>query len=320
MIFEKRNKLIAKNVLISSLDNTLKKVSRAFLLNDGELNTYKRFYLNAYSADVSMEVLKQDFKYYKVYFKKLKKECIPFEFAFALNDAKNRINSLIKRLNDYTELNDYYLEYKFDYQIVINFIDRYLSFFKHYNSKLLYQYCFDLQKGLFYIDNRYTEQRLEIITETLKSIYFNENYTGNDVGYNLCSSYYGTIYLIKQQDAKHFLEKEFEKDEYKTHTKSILEKKEETLIDYSQSKLTEKILALNEVGVLDFLRNKEPFNFSVNKLSEFLSLCLGEKATSIQSYINAIINKSDQSKSPYNTTKTVEKVKQKLIQIGLKIE
>ena len=97
-------------------------------------------------------------------------------------------------------------------------------------------------------------------------------------------------------------------------------KKEETLIDYSQSKLTEKILALNEVGVLDFLRNKEPFNFSVNKLAEFLSLCLGEKATSIQSYINAIINKSDQSKSPYHTIKTVEKVKQKLIQIGLKID
>jgi hypothetical protein len=319
MIFEKRNELIAKNVLISSLDKTLMKVGFAFHNNE-ELNTHKHFFLNGFSGDVRMAVLKQDFKYYKVYFKKLKKECIPFEFAFALNDAKNRINSLIKRLNDNTDINDYYLEYNFDYQIVINFIDRYLSFFKHYNSKLLYQYCFDLQKGLFYIENRYTEQRLEIITETLKSIYFNENYTGNDVGYDLGSSCFGTIYLIKQQDAKHFLEKEFEKDEYKTGTKSILGKKEETLSDYSQSRLTEKIIALNEAGVLDFLRNKEPFNFSVNRLAEFLSLCLGEKTTSIQSYINAIINNSDQSKSPYNTTRTVEEVKQKLIKIGLKIE
>jgi hypothetical protein len=100
----------------------------------------------------------------------------------------------------------------------------------------------------------------------------------------------------------------------------LFDKKEDILIDYSQSKLTEKIIALNEAGVLDFLRNKEPFIFSVNSLAEFLSLCLGEKTTSIQSYINAIINNSDQSKSPYNTPKTVEKVKQKLIQIGLKIE
>jgi hypothetical protein len=97
-------------------------------------------------------------------------------------------------------------------------------------------------------------------------------------------------------------------------------KQEEPLIDYSDSKLTEKIIALTEIGVLDFLKQKEPFNMSTNKMAEFLSLCLGEKTTSIQSYINAIINNSDQSKSPYNTTKTVEKVKQKLIQIGLRIE
>jgi hypothetical protein len=100
----------------------------------------------------------------------------------------------------------------------------------------------------------------------------------------------------------------------------IFDKKEEVLIDYSESKLTEKIIALNEVGVLDYLLTKEPFNLSVNSLAEYLSLCLGEKTSSIQSYINPIINKSDQTKSPYNTPKTVDKVKQKLIQIGLKIE
>ena len=97
-------------------------------------------------------------------------------------------------------------------------------------------------------------------------------------------------------------------------------KKEEILIDYSTSKITEKIIALNETGVIDFLKEKEPFNVSTNSLAEYLSLCLGEKTTSIQSYINPIINKSDQSKSPYNTKKTVNTVKQKLINIGLKIE
>ena len=97
--------------------------------------------------------------------------------------------------------------------------------------------------------------------------------------------------------------------------------KEEILIDYDQSLLNEKIIALNEAGVLSFLKDKEPFNLSVNSLAEYLSLCLGEKTTSIQSYLNPLHNNnSDQSKSPYSSPKTVEKVKQKLIQIGLKIE
>jgi hypothetical protein len=318
MDFEYRRKLIEKNILIKNLDKAMTGVTMSFV---GSRAQGSYFHSDNFLTEYDVKVFKQDFKDYKNLFKKLRSECIPFEFAFVINSVKTKIEDLINQINKSGDKQGYYLENNFDYQEVINFIDRYLSFFKHYNSKLLYQYCFDLQKGMFYINNRYTEQRLEIIKETLKSIYFNENYTSNEVGYDLGHSYlYGTIYLIKQEDAKHFLEKEFEKDEYKTHTKSIQEKKEDILIDYSQSKLTEKIIALNEAGVLDFLRNKEPFNFSVNSLAEFLSLCLGEKTTSIQSYINAIINNSDQSKSPYNTTKTVEKVKQKLIQIGLKIE
>ena len=105
-------------------------------------------------------------------------------------------------------------------------------------------------------------------------------------------------------------------------TKQLLEvKKEDILVDYDQSSLNEKIIALSEAGVLDFLKNKEPFNLSVNSLAKYLSLCLGEKTTSIQSYLNPLHNNnSDQSKSPYSSPKTVEKVKQKLIQIGLKIE
>ena len=112
-----------------------------------------------------------------------------------------------------------------------------------------------------------------------------------------------------------------EKEKYSLEPiKHSLETKEEVLMNYSDSKLTEKIIALDEMGVLDFLKAKEPFNTSTNRLAEYLSLCLGQKASSIQSYINPIINKSDQTKSPYNTEKTVEKTRQKLIQIGCKID
>ena len=98
-------------------------------------------------------------------------------------------------------------------------------------------------------------------------------------------------------------------------------KEEEVSIDYSDSTIAEKIIALNEGGVIDFLKEKEPFNVSTNSLAAYLSLCMGVKTTSIQSYIQPIINKkSDQDKSPYKTDTTVKKVKQKLINIGLKIE
>lgn len=102
--------------------------------------------------------------------------------------------------------------------------------------------------------------------------------------------------------------------------KGVETKQEHPVIDYSKSSVTEKIIALNEAGVLEFLQTKDPFNLSVNRLAEYLSLCIGEKSTTIQSYINAILNDSDITKSPYKTDKTVKKVKQKLIQMGLKIE
>ena len=68
-------------------------------------------------------------------------------------------------------------------------------------------------------------------------------------------------------------------------------KEEEVLIDYNDSSLAEKIIALNEGGVIDLLRKKTPFNVSTNALAEYLSLCIGERTTSIQSYIQQINNK-----------------------------
>lgn len=98
-------------------------------------------------------------------------------------------------------------------------------------------------------------------------------------------------------------------------------KEDEPLIDYSNSKITEKIIALNELGVLDFLREKEPFNMTTLKLAEYLSLCLGEKTISIYPCINPIFNKTvKQKNNPYETVATVKQTKKNLIQIGVKIE
>lgn len=89
------------------------------------------------------------------------------------------------------------------------------------------------------------------------------------------------------------------------------------ILDLSNTKGTEKIIYLNELGILDFLREKQPFNMSVNSLATILSAITGEKTTTLQPYLNPLINKGiEQDKNPYNSKKTVDKVKNLLINIG----
>lgn len=79
----------------------------------------------------------------------------------------------------------------------------------------------------------------------------------------------------------------------------------------------EKIIMLNELGILEFLKQKTPFDASVNSLARVISAITGMKTESIQSDINPMFNpKSSQKNNPYETKKTVEKAKQILATIG----
>lgn len=89
------------------------------------------------------------------------------------------------------------------------------------------------------------------------------------------------------------------------------------LIDFSDSKGPEKIVMLNQLGILDFLKSKQPFIQSTNKLAEAISGFTGEKAGTIQSYINPMNNPtSSQKNNPMTKQNVVSKVNQKLISIG----
>jgi len=91
------------------------------------------------------------------------------------------------------------------------------------------------------------------------------------------------------------------------------------LLDYSTTSASEKIIFLEKLGILDFLRSKEPFNENVNAIAKVLSAITGVNTTTIQGYINPIINPiAKQDKNPFKTTKTVDKVNSKLIKIGIK--
>jgi len=92
--------------------------------------------------------------------------------------------------------------------------------------------------------------------------------------------------------------------------------KKEEFIDYSGNSAAEKIVFLNELGILDLLNKKAPFNTSTNKLAEVISAFTGINQSTAQSYLNPIFSKDvDKSKSPISE-KNLKSVSEKLIKMG----
>lgn len=92
-------------------------------------------------------------------------------------------------------------------------------------------------------------------------------------------------------------------------------------IDLSDANAVQKIIFLNELGVIDFLRAKQPFSTSVNSLATVLTAVTGEKLNTIQPYLNALLSKTGaENNNPYKTISTVEKVKNQLINLGFKLK
>lgn len=91
-------------------------------------------------------------------------------------------------------------------------------------------------------------------------------------------------------------------------------------IDLSGSSATEKIIFLHKLGVIDFLKSKQPFLSSTNSLAVILSAIINEKPGTIQPMINPILSKKVVDKNnPMNSTKTVAKVENQLINIGFNL-
>ncbi len=96
-------------------------------------------------------------------------------------------------------------------------------------------------------------------------------------------------------------------------------KNENDEIDLSNTKGTEKIIYLHQLGIIDFLREKEPFNYSTNALATAISAITGISQGTAQSYLNPISNPgAGQDNNPLNSTKKVEGIKQTLINLGFK--
>lgn len=90
-------------------------------------------------------------------------------------------------------------------------------------------------------------------------------------------------------------------------------------LDLCDTTAVEKIIYLNELGIIDFLRTKPEFIGSVNLMATVLSAITGIKATTLQPSLNRLTsNDTDDKNHPYKTQKTVGKVRQTLIDKNIK--
>ena len=88
-------------------------------------------------------------------------------------------------------------------------------------------------------------------------------------------------------------------------------------LDLSSENASKKIIYLQELGIIDFLRSFTQPAPNNNQIASILSAITGIKASTIQSYINPIGNEYvSQKNNPYNNTNNVEEVKNKIISSG----
>lgn len=89
-------------------------------------------------------------------------------------------------------------------------------------------------------------------------------------------------------------------------------------VDLSGSNLVQKIIYLNELGIIDLLRKEPCFATSVNNLANVITAITGAKHISIQPYLNALLSNTEaENKNPYNSKASVNKVKKHLIDLGV---
>lgn len=77
----------------------------------------------------------------------------------------------------------------------------------------------------------------------------------------------------------------------------------------------EKIVLLNELGILDFLRNNRPLGGGENNLAKILSLITGEKQSTIAATLRGIRDK-DEKRDPYKNIKNKEKIENIILKLG----
>jgi hypothetical protein len=200
-------------------------------------------------------------------------------------------------LGFYLRLHDYLIEY--EDHLEIGFIKEEIKNFKTLSSILK-----SIQNGVS-INENIDPFCNEKIISTIDEIFL-KNKTGSaDRGLEKTLATVNKILLFLQ---------------HKTNELNQPQQPEPEAIDLSDTIGIDKILYLQKLGVIDFLRVQQPFSTSVNSLASVLSVITGEKAGTLQPMLNPMLSKKvDDKNNPLNSKKAVERVEKQLIKIGFNL-
>lgn len=95
----------------------------------------------------------------------------------------------------------------------------------------------------------------------------------------------------------------------------------EGLMDEFNVPIIRRILYLEKLGVIDFLKKERPFNTSINSMANILGHIIDAKPSSIQPLLNPLLsNDVDNKNNPLNSAKNVMAVEAHLMKIGYSIK
>jgi hypothetical protein len=144
------------------------------------------------------------------------------------------------------------------------------------------------------------ERNLKLLWKVKKESFFNSGFEGGEF-YKAWEIILNNPTIFESVFTKHF---ELNKPE----------QLEPEPLDLSDTTAVEKIIYLNELGIIDFLRTKPEFIGSTNLMATVLSAITGEKLITLQPSLNPLVNNYTYAKNyPYKSKKTVKRVRQTLI-------
>ncbi|REG94146.1 hypothetical protein [Flavobacterium aquicola] len=99
-----------------------------------------------------------------------------------------------------------------------------------------------------------------------------------------------------------------------------LEVYDELIEDYNIP-IVKRIIYLEKLGVIDFLKKQTPFNTSINSMANILGHIIDAKPSSIQPLLNPLLgNDLDNKNNPLNSAKNVMAVENYLLKIGYSLK
>jgi hypothetical protein len=95
----------------------------------------------------------------------------------------------------------------------------------------------------------------------------------------------------------------------------------EELMEEYNIPIIRRILYLEKLGVIDFLKKERPFNTSINSMANILGHIIDAKPSSIQPLLNPLLgNDLDNKNNPLNSAKNVMAVETHLMKIGYSVK